>query len=602
VGEKGRKPATGALAGIGLLVLLLFIPASAAADSYFSLAPGTMSTARYGSAAAPLPDGRVLVAGGLAPGLVRLASAEIYDPATGQFTPTGSMSSARQQAAAVPLPDGRVLVAGGMNGSLTRLNTAEIYDPRTGAFTDVSAIMSSPRQGPSGAPLPDGRILIAGGSDGSGGLSSAEIYDPVTGQFSNTGSMIRPRFFGGAAPLPDGRVLVTAGNATPATSAEIYDPVSGGFSGTAGAMSTRRVGAGIVAQPDGTVLIAGGEEGFNQLNTAERFDPHTGTFSPAQGTLVEARGNMTAARLPGGRTILVGGEGTGDVDKDTAEIYNPAPNAVASGTAFADQQVETASAGRSVTITNLGSQILRIGGEPMLAGADATDFAIVSGTCAGRNLAFRQTCVVNLVFTPSALGSRAATLDIRANTGPLVTSFPLTGAGVSAPVGPTGATGNTGETGETGSTGETGASGGTGLSGPTGISGPSGPAGPTGPTGPGGEVIPPVKPTIKQTTESRWITQGRTFGFASVSCEGSCRVNRAVARIRAGVGRAGKLKVNVPKRLPAGGRLTARLSIPAGIAKRLKSSGRRSRVSATLAVTGEGGRTTKSMIITVRAR
>jgi hypothetical protein len=73
-----------------------------------------------------LADGTVLVAGGPGPG----ASAEIYDPATGTFSPTGSMATGRIYHTATGLADGTVLVAGGYGA----LASAEIYDPATGTW------------------------------------------------------------------------------------------------------------------------------------------------------------------------------------------------------------------------------------------------------------------------------------------------------------------------------------------------------------------------------------------------------------------------------------------------------------------------------------
>ena len=158
---------------VGLvLASLLAVSATAEAAPYFS-ATGSLNTARYGVAAAPLPDGRVLVAGGLA-GQIE-ASAEIYDPASGTFSPTGSMGTARFEPAAASLPDGRVLVAGGSN-AFGFLASVEIYDPVTGTFT-ATVPMGIPRQGPAAAPLPDGRVLVAGGYDGSSAVSSAITYN-----------------------------------------------------------------------------------------------------------------------------------------------------------------------------------------------------------------------------------------------------------------------------------------------------------------------------------------------------------------------------------------------------------------------------------------
>ena len=69
-------------------------------------------TARNSHTATLLPNGQVLVAGGFT-GISNLASAELYDPATGLWTTTGSMATARYRHTATLLPNGQVLVAGG---------------------------------------------------------------------------------------------------------------------------------------------------------------------------------------------------------------------------------------------------------------------------------------------------------------------------------------------------------------------------------------------------------------------------------------------------------------------------------------------------------
>ena len=71
---------------------------------------GPMSVGRFGHTATLLPNGKVLVAGGY------IASAELYDPASGTWTNTGSMSTARAGHTATLLPNGKVLVAGGVLG------------------------------------------------------------------------------------------------------------------------------------------------------------------------------------------------------------------------------------------------------------------------------------------------------------------------------------------------------------------------------------------------------------------------------------------------------------------------------------------------------
>jgi N-acetylneuraminic acid mutarotase len=126
---------------------------------------GNMNVARSEFATVVLKDGRVLAVGGVdAAGPI--ATAEIYDPRTGTWAFTGSMSTGRNDPAVVVLRDGRVLAAGGGMGgeTLARQASAEIFDPHTGQWTSTGS-MTTPRSEVEYASvlLPDGRVLVPGG-------------------------------------------------------------------------------------------------------------------------------------------------------------------------------------------------------------------------------------------------------------------------------------------------------------------------------------------------------------------------------------------------------------------------------------------------------
>jgi hypothetical protein len=129
-----------------------------------------------------LPNGQVLVVGGLGTdGVTHLASAELYDPATGSWRETGSMAHERSSHTATLLPNGQVLVAGGIGDCcpVPFWASAELYDPATGTWTETGS-MATGRDLHTATLLPNGQVLVAGGGNFPGGiLRSAELYTPA---------------------------------------------------------------------------------------------------------------------------------------------------------------------------------------------------------------------------------------------------------------------------------------------------------------------------------------------------------------------------------------------------------------------------------------
>jgi hypothetical protein len=137
-------------------------------------ATGSLNTARFDHTTTLLPNGMVLVAGG---GFGSLASAELYDPASGTWTATGSLNIPRVSHTATSLPNGMVLVAGGYDNSNPRrfiyLASAELYDPASGAWTATGSLNTA-RYAHTATLLLNGMVLVAGGSGSHGTLASAE--------------------------------------------------------------------------------------------------------------------------------------------------------------------------------------------------------------------------------------------------------------------------------------------------------------------------------------------------------------------------------------------------------------------------------------------
>ena len=170
-----------------------------------------------------LLDGRVLVMDGAG------SSAQLYDPSSRTWSATGNMIDPRSWNTATLLPDGTVLVAGGMDSTgsgddevVFLVASAELYDPASETWSTTGS-MSETRHNHRATPLADGRVLVTGG-----GVASVEVYDPASRTWTTTVSMIEGREVHTATLLSDGTVLVVGGYALDAsgtlTSAEVYDP------------------------------------------------------------------------------------------------------------------------------------------------------------------------------------------------------------------------------------------------------------------------------------------------------------------------------------------------------------------------------------------
>ncbi|MEP7271627.1 MAG: kelch repeat-containing protein [Acidobacteriota bacterium] len=317
-------------------------------------ATGNMGTPRINHVTVRLPNGRVLVVGGDSgsPSRSRSRSAEIYDPATGAWNSTGDLITGRELATATLLPNGRVLVVGGSGpgNNLDALASAEIYDPATGSWS-AAGTMNAARSAHTATLLANGKVLVASGAAGTYTNpilhSSAELYDPATGSWTPTGSLGTARPFHKAAMLSNGKVLVMGGSNFTSTiyeGAELYDPATGQWSAT-GSMATGRISHTATPLADGNILAAAGSD-LTKGKRAELYDPATGNWTAAA-ELNVARFNHVATLLTTGRVIVVGGNGV----PNSAELFD-------SGAAY----VATVSAA-SYSIQNAANEIVAAFGQ-----------------------------------------------------------------------------------------------------------------------------------------------------------------------------------------------------------------------------------------------
>jgi N-acetylneuraminic acid mutarotase len=319
---------------------------------------GNVTTARYFHTATLLQNGKILVAGGsTGSGSTPIATAELYDPATGTWSNTGSLAQARFHHTATLLSTGQVLVVGGTKGSAASdvLASAEIYDTATGVwFSGHVASLTTARFEHTATLLPNGNVLVFGGSGASSTLGSAERYDPATNKWTAT-SGFTARLDHTATLLGNGKVLFAGGYGASAqlSSADVYDPANSTVT-SSDMLGITREGHTATVLPSGKVLVACGLNSGGDLGTAQLYDPTAGTWA-ATGSLTTPRRDHTMTLLPNGKVLVAGGSGSSGT-LQSAELYDPA-----AGTWSGGGTLIAARGGHTATLLASGKVVLAAG-------------------------------------------------------------------------------------------------------------------------------------------------------------------------------------------------------------------------------------------------
>ena len=295
----------------------------------------SLSKPREGPVVVPLRDGRALMTGGLTgeeDGPSAYSSSYTFDPSTRSWSRSGLMHTARAGSAAAVLADGRVLVAGGLyidkqnQGSPRALDTSEIWDPTRNAWSQTGRLGRA-RIGASAVTLSDGRVLIVGGlpdARANVSLATAEIFDPSTEQWSAAGEL-ESIHTGPLVALPDGGAIVAGGVVSRevveagessfreelTATVERYRPTINRWDAT-GAMLVAAADRTVIGLPDGRVLAAGGvAEGDDRerrlIADAELLDPVSGIWQ-ATTPMPRPRAGASAVVLGDGSALVVGGD------------------------------------------------------------------------------------------------------------------------------------------------------------------------------------------------------------------------------------------------------------------------------------------------------
>jgi glucose/arabinose dehydrogenase/N-acetylneuraminic acid mutarotase len=199
-----------------------------ATSTWQTLAP--MPTARGGAAAEAI-NGKIYVVGGMDGSGASLASVAVYDPATNTWSTAAPMSTRRDNPGSAVL-GGKLYVFGGRTrnadgtASPSRLATVEMYDPATNTWTARASMPTARRTMVVGTI--NGRAQVMGGERGSNNTTfpQNEEYDPTTDTWRTLEPMVTPRH-GAAGGTINGVVYVAGGGPTGGSS---YTDVNEAFS------------------------------------------------------------------------------------------------------------------------------------------------------------------------------------------------------------------------------------------------------------------------------------------------------------------------------------------------------------------------------------
>jgi hypothetical protein len=327
-----------ALSTLMALVIAALAPGAQATSSWQTASP--MNHARFGHSLTLLPDGRVLAVGGIG-GENYLASAELFDPATGQWTPAANgSSSTRYFHTATLLPTGKVLIVGGRQSFGGVASTHDLFNPATDSFEPADSSIGA-MDGHAAVRLSSGRVWLIHrgivwvydpaadrwslgpgpqpiGATGSafqlvaqrlGGehvlvsqtFSGLEIHHVANGSLTHAavpGTLSDGTY--GLLRRPGGSVLVTGHDHSVLVSGSGTPPVT--------YYPEHRWHAPVVDSELGPLLVGGWDENYVP-RASTRFLGSSGW--QAGPNLNQARARATAIRLADGRVLVSGGVNSG---------------------------------------------------------------------------------------------------------------------------------------------------------------------------------------------------------------------------------------------------------------------------------------------------
>ena len=337
---------------------------------------------------AGLPDGRILIAGGIdwynEPevmdenrgdpanlGVVELSglrNTRVFDPATNSFVQAETMHHPRWYPTLVPLADGKVLAASGVtklikSTQLSNIRRTETFDPETLSWTENYVGPASENTMPFQARLhlmPNGKVLYTGSGQSWAPFGQAvdealwgiqQFFDPASKIWEPVGlgpfgvardypySVMLPldppydratvlEFGGALGPSPGGYLAV------PFATLTTVDERGRVTNEMTTNLNEPRWSSSGIPLPDGTVLAVGGARNSHPLTpgldvalrTVEQYDPATRRWTQLAPASRDRAYHYTATLLADGRVLLGGGAPIGTMYGPHGDAGGPFAN------------------------------------------------------------------------------------------------------------------------------------------------------------------------------------------------------------------------------------------------------------------------------------
>ncbi|OGQ18452.1 MAG: hypothetical protein A3B70_01225 [Deltaproteobacteria bacterium RIFCSPHIGHO2_02_FULL_40_11] len=254
---------------------------------------------------------------------------------------------------ATTLPDGNILVTGGLDRQDDAQRWAYLWQVHRRQAENIGGYF-----GQDSLEVPRvfhqqtmmtilggyGDVLISGGDTESGITATCEVYDYSRDRIYRTGHLRTDRknhtlteINDPTSPAMHGQILATGGRtdsgffSTEITNkAEVYHPRGGSWAELSSRLNIGREKHTSTMMANGMVLIVGGNTNNGVTNTAEVFDPASQRFMMIPSTLSIPRQLHTATYIDNGTpfnpsddaVLIVGGRGTGSDGYDSADLYD----------------------------------------------------------------------------------------------------------------------------------------------------------------------------------------------------------------------------------------------------------------------------------------